>query len=281
MDVEKYLQKINCTHLKEVSLKNLSNLQKSHLRKIPFENFDMHMNKSIDFSLEKSYDQIVNNPRGGYCIQLNCLFGWLLKKLGYDVWFIPAFFFNQTLNSYFKLPIHLILIVNIENKKYYVDVGTSRVVVEPFEIIEEKIQKRLYGFYRFKCKDKIYEFERKSINQNAQWIPTIKFKLEPKEFEYFREMNDYVQTDLHPSIFYRTIAVLSIENGIRYLIGNRYTEIVFGENFEENREDRILSIEDVRKCIKEKFGIILPDIEFFKPVDNLDQYFATLGKNHS
>ncbi|RNA32067.1 arylamine N- pineal gland isozyme NAT-3 [Brachionus plicatilis] len=282
MDIEKYLQKINCSHAKEVNLKNLTTLQTSHLRKIAFENFDMHMNKPIEFSLQKTYDRIVNKDRGGFCIQLNSLFSWLLKNLGYHVYLVPCYFYNQTLNDYFRLPIHVILIVHLENRKYYVDVGTSRIVVEPIELSVEKIQNRIYGSYKFRFVDEKYELERKAPSPNADWVPLIKFKLEPKELEYFKEMNDYVQTEEHPTIFYRSFAALNIPNGIRYLTGSRFTQIEYGEHLEETRIDTILSIDEVRLCIKEKFGLIIDNIECFVPVDNLNIYFESLKeKNHN
>ncbi|CAF0713521.1 unnamed protein product [Brachionus calyciflorus] len=276
MQVERYLEKIKCEKFIEVSLENLKQLQKNHLIEIPFENLDMHMKKPILFSLEDTYDRILNKSRGGYCVQLNSLFGWLLTRLGYHVSYLPCYIYNITTKRYSNLPIHIILMVKLDEKLYYVDVGTTRIIAEPIELRIDHVEKKTHGFYRFSLDGETYTLDRKGNNSNAEWIPQLKFILEPKELGFFKEMNDYVQTEEHPVLFHRSTVVIRFENGIRFLIGNRYTEILLGANCEETRKDEVLSDEQVRNYLKDKFNLEIDDS--FVPVDTINSYFESLKK---
>ena len=61
--------------MKQFSLENLKKLQKGNLKSIPFENLDLHMGRHFELSLEKAYNKVIKEFRGGYCLELNPLFG--------------------------------------------------------------------------------------------------------------------------------------------------------------------------------------------------------------
>jgi N-hydroxyarylamine O-acetyltransferase len=271
MDVDEYLKKIKCENYRDVGFENLKRLQQNHIQTFCFENLDMHMGKKISYDLEITYDRLINKSRGGYCLQLNSLFGWLLKQLGYDVFFTPCYIFNPQLNRYIRLPIHIIIIVTLDDRKYYIDVGTSRDLNEPIEICIDKIQKRLHGSFKFHIiEDGFYELLKEA---DDEWLTQIRFKLEPKDLIYFKDMNEYVQTIEHPTIFFRTIVVRHFENGMIFLIGYKFTELIFKEdgNLKNTTE---LTLNEVKKVLKEKFELTIPDS--FEPVDNLDSYYKSL-----
>jgi N-hydroxyarylamine O-acetyltransferase len=266
MNIDNYLKEIDCLNYREESLENLKKLQSNHLKRFPFENLDMHMNKKIIFSLQDSYDRLINQSRGGYCLQLNPIFGWLLKQLGYSVEFLPCYIFNIGFQKWNRLPIHCIILIRLDNKLYYVDVGTSRMVNEPVELSPDIIQLQSYGAYRFsKLEDDFYVLDRAKVKDyhenknNAIWIHQIKFKLEPKELEYFQEMNEYVQTPEHPTMFYRSFASIHSDNSILSLNGWNYLQMSFDENNNEIRTEKVLNIEEVKDFLKNKFRLIIDD----------------------
>ena len=76
---------------------------------IPFENLDIHNNVPIKLSIEKIFDKVVNQNRGGLCYELNGLFYELLNAIGFDVKIISARVFNQD-NGYGKEYDHLAII---------------------------------------------------------------------------------------------------------------------------------------------------------------------------
>ena len=169
------------------------------------------------------------------------------------------------------MPIHIILIVTLDGRQYYVDVGTSRDLNEPIEICLDKIQTRMHGSFKFHMVENAFYELMKLINN--EWQILIKFQLEPKDFDYFKEMNDYVQTSEHPAIFYRTVVVKHFENGMIYLIGTKFTELTFKLDGDE-KNTRELTLEECKNALKERFNLIVDDS--FMPVDNLDLYIKEI-----
>lgn len=278
MDIDKYLKRINCAQLRheKPSLENLKILQANHLKNIPFENFDMHMGIHLDLSLENAFRKIIDNTRlrGGYCFELNPLFAWLLEKLGYKCFFVAVNTYNQLLKKFSSVPLHIIIIVSLEETQYYVDVGTVRLVREPIELVLNKIQKHHIGWYRVLNDDQEFIIERcKNSNLNesngGEWIPQIRFKLIEQAIDEFTEMNDYVQTPVHAINFYRSACSKHFDDLILILVGWKLIEYKFKEN-DETRTENVLTTEQVNSIIREKFEIELDII--FEPKD--DPYFS-------
>ena len=67
----------------------LTALQKYHVTKIPFENLDLHysFHHRSPVTPEDVFEKIVDRGagRGGWCLQMNCLFGTVLRSLGYEM----------------------------------------------------------------------------------------------------------------------------------------------------------------------------------------------------
>ena len=104
--------------------------------------------------------------------------------------------------------------VILDGKKYYVDGGTSRFIPQPIEIVLDKLQKTIYGTFRFINDPDYPGFLRLQTSKNARdpkdlvFEDQIRFKIdEPKQMEDFRELNEWVQTDKHPNLFYRFICL--------------------------------------------------------------------------
>ena len=95
--VDRYLDHISLGHqLKlsspiddsEATKAYLTKLQRHHLAAVPFENIALHYSTHHTISLdpEDIYQKIVINGRGGYCMEVNCLLGSILRSLGFNVY---------------------------------------------------------------------------------------------------------------------------------------------------------------------------------------------------
>jgi len=81
-DIDRYLQRIGVTtEDREPTLEFLKEVHRSHYMAVPYENLDIIQGKPLDLSTEALYDKIVNCKRGGYCFEINGLFGALLRSL--------------------------------------------------------------------------------------------------------------------------------------------------------------------------------------------------------
>ena len=85
MDVKSYLDRIGYGGGLEPNAANLAALVRAHRLAVPFETLDLWRRRRTTLRLEALYDKIVTRRRGGYCFELNGLFAWLLRELGYDV----------------------------------------------------------------------------------------------------------------------------------------------------------------------------------------------------
>ena len=84
-DVDRYLARIGCDGRREPSLAALTELQVAHLVHVPFENLHVFHGIGVDTSVDRSYDKIVEQRRGGWCFELNGCFAELLRRLGDEV----------------------------------------------------------------------------------------------------------------------------------------------------------------------------------------------------
>ena len=73
----------------DAALAYLALLQKLHLVAIPFENLTLHYSAHHQITLhpDELFKKVIadDNGRGGYCMENNCLFGTLLRSLGFTL----------------------------------------------------------------------------------------------------------------------------------------------------------------------------------------------------
>lgn len=85
MDGEDYLRRICYCGGREPNAANLAALVRAHRLAVPYETLDLWRRRRTTLRLEEIYDKVVTRRRGGYCFELNGLFAWLLRELGYNV----------------------------------------------------------------------------------------------------------------------------------------------------------------------------------------------------
>ncbi len=90
MDVDVYLNRINYTGPRNVSVETLRELHKAHLLSVPFENLDIHLKRPIILDEQKLVAKILAERRGGICYELNGAFCSLLSALGFQVSILSA-----------------------------------------------------------------------------------------------------------------------------------------------------------------------------------------------
>ncbi|MFT4039340.1 MAG: arylamine N-acetyltransferase [Thermomicrobiales bacterium] len=92
LNIPAYLARIHYDGPVESTLPVLRDLHLAHLRAVPFENLDIHLNRPISLDEEALFDKIVRRRRGGFCYELNGLFAALLREIGYTVTLLAAQF---------------------------------------------------------------------------------------------------------------------------------------------------------------------------------------------
>lgn len=215
---EKYLQRINYSGNLEPNLNTLSTLQKQHLLSIPFENLDIHNNVPIRLSIEKIFDKVVNQNRGGFCYELNGLYYELLNAIGFEVKMVSARVFDQN-KGYGKEYDHLAIIAKINDLEYLTDVGFGEFTFEPLKLQLETVQKDHRGTF------KIDKFENGYLKvckiEKGKQTPEYIFKNKERRLKEFEEMCAYHQTSPNSHFTSKRLISLPTENGRITITGNK------------------------------------------------------------
>ena len=140
MNLEAYFNRIGFSRAARADLSTLNALMSAHVRAVPFENLDIYSERGVSANVEDIYDKIVTRGRGGWCYEMNGLFEWVLKEIGFDVQPLSAGVRRATMGDD-ALGNHLCLQVTLD-QPYLVDVGfgSSQLYALPFteEITKHK-----------------------------------------------------------------------------------------------------------------------------------------------
>ncbi len=85
MDIDAYLRRIGLDERPPANLSGLKALHAAHLRAIPYENLDVQFGRPVTIERPAIFEKIVGRHRGGWCYEMNGLFGWALDALGFKV----------------------------------------------------------------------------------------------------------------------------------------------------------------------------------------------------
>lgn len=210
MDIAAYLKRIDYQNSLEISKKILFNLQKAHLLAVPFENLDIHYNQPILLDLPTIFNKIVKKGRGGFCYELNGLFYYLLKAIGFDAKIISARVANEK-GVYGVEYDHLAIVVNVEGQDFLVDVGFGQFSFEPLEIqFEMPIEDHL-AVFQFETYDEYYL--KVSTLEKEQLVPQYIFKLLGREWSEFEDMCHYHQTNSKSHFTQKKVISILTKNG--------------------------------------------------------------------
>ncbi|WP_427922532.1 arylamine N-acetyltransferase family protein [Streptomyces sp. cg40] len=88
--VDAYLRRLGVPRPALPTAGVLRELHLRHLQTVPFENLSVHLGEEIVLEEERLLDKVVGAGRGGFCYELNGLFGALLAALGFEVALLAA-----------------------------------------------------------------------------------------------------------------------------------------------------------------------------------------------
>lgn len=177
MDVEKYLERIGFAGEPKLDYATLCVLQRAHLMHVPYENLDILAGIPLRLDPQSLYEKIVLRRRGGYCFELNGLFGALLRALGFEVHdHMARFLLNEP-----SIPMrrHRVLRVVLEEGECLCDVGVG--IVSPTEPVRLE-----YGVHQAIDQEQYRveqdEFLGDVIHQcyRGKWSPFFAFTREPQ-----------------------------------------------------------------------------------------------------
>lgn len=253
MNIPAYLNRLHYFLPVKPDAETLRGLQIAHMMNIPFENLDIGLKRPIKLGKEALWNKIIIQKRGGFCYELNGLFAWLLKQIGFDVTYLNARVFNHADELGIDFD-HLALLVKIpgDSTHWLGDVGFGDSFNEPLRMEDRDEQDQGLRAYRLEQTSKGYIVWQK--NYYGSWERHYFFDLQPHQFpEEYEAACLYHQTSpassfTRGSIISRATPVgrVSLEDGWLIVTTNG------------RREKRPLADkEEYQALLKEHFGIEL------------------------
>ncbi|KAI3377027.1 hypothetical protein L3Q82_000243 [Scortum barcoo] len=253
MNLEEYFRRIGFHgSYDKLDLTTLMLIHKQHVMSVPFENLSIHCGEKIIMDLEAIFNKIVRNGRGGWCLENNFLFGWVLRQMGYDTTTLSSRVFNMW---------------------------------EPLELVSGKDQPQAAGVFRLIDKGDMWvlektsrkskvlnpDFAQSSLVNRREMKPVYCFTLVPREADHFFDKSHTLQTDPTSLFTNKSICSLQTPTGFRALIGWTYCEVTYKSEEDVDVLDmRDVTDDEIEQILREQFNLKLQNK--LKPVSNKSWY---------
>ena len=250
MDVEAYLRRIEYDGPRQPSPTTLRVLHRQHLLTAPFENLDIPLGTAICLDLSQLYQKIVVRRRGGFCYELNGLFGELLAALGFRVQMLSARVRRED-GGFGPEFDHMLLRVDLEDS-WLVDVGFGDSFVYPI-VFRSGGDNQMDG-HRYVVLPVGDEWQLLREGEKGT-APLYAFRDQPYQLSEYEGMCVFHQTSPESHFTKSWICSRATPDG-RITIANMRLIVAHGKT----REETSLHTEaELRRCLREFMGVELPE----------------------
>lgn len=226
-----------------MSRQTLQALHRAHLLAVPFENLDVQLATRRPFSVDAAFDKIVGERRGGWCYEMNGLFAWVLRELGFRVDMVAGAAGRDRHGDSSRLN-HLALIVHLD-RPYLADVGFGNGMLLAAPLCEGS-----FGDGRF-------EFR---LTKHGEWWrfhnqpysgSTYDFTEEPYTFDDFEARARMLATTAESPFVQNLVVAKLTEAGMMTLTN----AVLMRYDGLELAEERAPSAIELARILKEHFGL--------------------------
>ncbi len=244
MDPDRYLERIGLATnpARHSDLEGLERLQRAHVTTVPFENLSIvgdpvtdSPGSGVTLDLQRLYHKIVERERGGFCYELNGLFGWLLDELGYPVDRLAGMVIGD--DGDVQPPAnHHTNLVSLD-RPYIVDVGLGIPTVRrPIPLDGTPVEDDIGTEWR------IVESDRPDTEHLTQfretpddgWTDRYYFSRAPRELSYFEASCDFLQSAPESPFTGDPVITKATAEGHLKLTASTLTHRVDGESTTES-----------------------------------------------
>jgi N-hydroxyarylamine O-acetyltransferase len=245
-----YLDRIGFRGNARPDLETLQALQRLHVHSIPFENLDVQLRRPVSLDLDACYAKIVERRRGGWCYELNGVFGWALREIGFAVTRVSAGVMRERAGDE-QLGNHLCLLVQLDTP-YLVDVGFGGSLTQPLRLEACEHDDSPYGITLATLSGGYWRFTERTYDPTPF---SFDFKAEQANEQRFREKCTYLQTS-EESTFVQNLVVQRRAGLMHLSLRGR----VFA-TLHASHEEKVLlnSPDELVATLKERFDLDLPE----------------------
>jgi N-hydroxyarylamine O-acetyltransferase len=250
MQLEPYLNRIGYHGALKADLDTLIALHRAHLQTIPYENLDIALGRTLSLDEATIYAKLVTARRGGWCYEMNGLFAWSLRELGFNVTRLASTVGRQSPDT--KDGSHLLLLVELD-RPYLADVGFGSGLAGPIPLEEGVYQQ---GFLRYRL-----------AQQGERWVLTnhggqiIDFTLRARCLLDFAAYCTHLQTFPNSWFVQTTVCHRFTPQGILTLQGAVLRAVLREVTANGSTKQVIMSREAYQQTLSSQFGLRLPEAE--------------------
>jgi N-hydroxyarylamine O-acetyltransferase len=218
MDIARYLDRIGHRGAVAPTPDTLRRLHRAHLTSISYENLDIHLGRRLELDPAAFFRKLVIDRRGGWCYEMNGLFGWALGELGFDVVLLSGTVGREVRGARAEGS-HLLLLVHLD-RPYLADVGFGDGFPEAVPLVAGSF--RQSGF-EFRLDEQVDRW----VVHNHQWggARGFDFTLEPRKLEDFAERCLELQTALESAFVQKTVCQRWVDDGVITLRGALFRRV--------------------------------------------------------
>ena len=200
------------------SVPYLTRLQRSFLRTVPFENLDIAWGVPIQLDVALAWAKVVERRRGGFCYELNTLFGWALQRLGFDVSLLSARVWRKPERAWGPEFDHLALHVRVGSDDFLADVGFGEAFRAPLRLPTGHTSD-VSGRYHLVRDEADLQLQH-SVHRGP-WRPVYRLSLRPRTLGEFAGMFAWHQTSPESPFTKHTVFTVARPWG-RITVTDRY-----------------------------------------------------------
>lgn len=247
MNVDAYLERIGYRGPLAPTAETLRRLHVAHLLAVPFENLSIHSGEPVVLDDGALFDKVVARRRGGFCYELNGLFGALLRELGFRVAMLSAGVARRG-GGFGPEFDHMALLVTLE-ERLLADVGFGDSFVEPLRVDERGEQAQ--GARAFRIDEDGGRLVLMRRDAGGAWEPQYRFGLEAHAYADYAEMCRFHQTSPESHFTRGRVCSRLTPEGRVTLTGTRLITTGGGERVERELEGE----DEYAAALLEHFGV--------------------------
>lgn len=248
-----YLQRLGFDAPPAPTLETLRQLQRRHTGAFPFENLTTLSGEPVLIDLASIEQKVLQDARGGYCYELNCLFLALLQKLGFDARGISGRVVMGQPEGAWTARTHRLGLVILDGVRYVTDVGFGGMVPTGPLVLDTAVEQATpHEAYRIEQHADGYTLR---ANVADEWRAMYIFDLQRQEDIDYAVGNWYVST--HPeSSFARQLMVARTGEGWRRTLNNG--SFAIHRTGSESERRQVVDVDELVGLLQDEFGIRVP-----------------------
>ncbi len=249
MDLPAYLARIGFTGAPKPDAATLIALHRAHLRAIPYENFDVQLGAPLTIDPRAAFDKLITRRRGGWCFEMNGVFGAALEVIGFKVSRLSGAVMRETMGDA-QIGNHLVLIVDLD-QPWVADVGFGDGLLDPVPLVAGPIRQGAFDFRLDDLGDGWWRFR----NHPEGGARSFDFNRAVTDEAARAERCAFLQTN-PASIFVQNAVVQRHGAGAMAMLVNRTLKRVSAAGV---TSDVIADLDAYMRALREVFALDLPE----------------------